>query len=108
MTRNQRARRIVKSLGLNSVNRDAGQARIQRDGAACRQATTTTANQHLLRGPAQRLRLFSDLEANRALPCDDVRMVERGHNFRTVLHSDLLRDCFAVARIAIVGNDFGA
>ena len=50
----------------------------------------------------------AELERERALPRDDVRVIERRHERGAALLGDLRRDRLAVLALAVVQHDLGA
>ena len=104
----ERARIIIEAEGLHRVHPGGGRLGLHRQRDARRQPAAGTAHQHVVKAHAPRLRLLGQFEACRALPGDDMRIIEGRHQNRTPLFHEARRDGLARFRRAVIGHHLGA
>src|SRR5690606_24386227 len=104
----QRAARIVERLRLDRVHRGLRRAAPDGDGAARRQPAPAARHEHLVGDELLLGAPGDDLEPDRALPCDDVRVIVRRHEPGAALAGDAPRNGFPVLRVTVVENRLAA
>ena len=104
----ERAARVVEGFRLDAVDGGGRRERVDRDGGPAGEAAAAGRNQHLVRRHPELFRLLHQLEADRALAGDHVRVVVGRHERRAALRDDPARDGLAVFGKAVVEHDLGA